>query len=327
MQPTSPLTRFRRFHGYDYSRGAAMFLTFALEPRRPLLGRVEGAEVALSAAGKAVWAELRRESARRPGIVLRTAVVMPDHVHVRVQILPNLPDPLKELGRFVYNVKCRSQRAARRIGIELAWQRNYHDRILCSAEIIDVVDKYIANNPLKWSLMHGASPPLRVHEPLDSPLLPDDEWWTGVGETALLAPERKLAAVRLSRSIAAAEFSAVATRLRGAVEKGFVLAGTWISPCEQAVFAELSAAGFPLVRAVQDPLASVYRPKGEEPSLFAAGRYLLLSRAAAPGGGRGAAWHGINDALADIALESGGAAVYMHRVAGEAALRWDFARG
>lgn len=326
MPPAAPITRYRRFHGYDYARGAAMFLTFALEPRRPLLGRVEGAQVALSPAGECVWAELRRESARRAGIVLRTAVVMPDHVHVRVQVLPNLPDPLKELGRFVYNVKCRSQRAARRRGVEISWQRNYHDRILCSAEIIETVDLYIANNPLKWSLMHGDSPPLRVREPLDSPRLPDEEWWTGVGAEELLAPERRLAAVRLSRNVPADRFAAVSARLREAAEKGWVLAGTWISPCEQAVFADLAAAGYPLVKAVQDPLASVYRPKGEEPGLFAAGRYLLLSRAAAPGAGRGAAWHGINEALAAIARRGAGSAVYVHAEPGETDLRWDFAR-
>jgi len=327
MQRTAPLTRFRRFHGYDYARGAAMFLTFSLEPRQPLLGRIEGSIVALSPAGAAVRAELHRVSAHRPGVVLRTSVVMPDHVHVRVQVLPNLADPLKELGRFVYNVKCRSQRAARKAGIEISWQRNYHDRILCSAEIVDIVDRYIENNPLKWSLMHGSSPPLKVHEPLDSPLLPDDEWWTGAGETVLLEPGRKLAAVRLSRSLRPEDFPGVSARLRDAAAKGYVLAGTWISPCEQAVFAELSREGVPFVRVVQDPLARVYRPKGDEPGLFAAGRYLLLSRVSAPGIGRGAAWHGINDALAAVALRGGGAAVYVHRVPGEAAPRWDFARG
>ena len=65
-------------------------------------------------------------------------------------------------------------------------------------------------------------------------------------------------------------------------------------------------------------------PKGDEPGLFAAGRYLLLSRVSAPGAGRGAAWHGINDALAALARNNGGAAVYVHRVPGEAAPRWDF---
>ena len=29
---------FHRFHGYDYSRGAAMMITIVTEPRRSLLG-------------------------------------------------------------------------------------------------------------------------------------------------------------------------------------------------------------------------------------------------------------------------------------------------
>ncbi|MBQ6923288.1 MAG: transposase [Kiritimatiellae bacterium] len=317
------ITHFRRFHGYDYSRGAAVFVTFGLEPRRPLLGAVAGEHMVLSPAGEAVFAELRRENADCPGIDLRAAVVMPDHVHLRLQILPGLDKPLHELGRFIYNVKFRSQRAARAGGVEIAWQRNYHDRICYSREIIDLVDKYIANNPLKWTLMHGNPPPLRVHEPLDSPLLPSEEWWTGVGNEAMVQPGAKLAAVRLSRTIQAAEFPAVLTRLRTAVERGFALMGTWISPCERAVFTQLAAAGAPLVRAVPDPLAMVYRPKEDEPGLFAGRRYLLLSRVAAQGG-RGAAWHGINDALADIALAGDGTSLYVHRVQGELELRWDF---
>lgn len=39
MPAKPPITHYTRFHDYDYSRGAAMFLTFTLEPRRPLLGR------------------------------------------------------------------------------------------------------------------------------------------------------------------------------------------------------------------------------------------------------------------------------------------------
>ena len=323
MQTTEPITHFTRFHGYDYGRGAAMFITFGVEPRQRILGTVVGDHVELSPAGEIVLAELHKEAAKPSGIELRSFVIMPDHVHLRLQIVPGLADPLKALGRFVYNVKCHSQRLAGRLGIAFAWQTNYHDRICCSREIIDLVDKYIANNPLKWTLMHGNPPPLRVHEPLDAPRLPADEWWTGVGNAALLAPEAKLAAVRLSRTLLPGDFPAVVARLRGAAAKGFVLAGTWISPCEQAVFADLSAHGYPLVRAVQDPLAMVYRPKRDEPGLFAAGRYLLLSRVCA-GAGRGAAWHGINDALAGMARDGAGTSVYVHRVPGEAAPRWEF---
>ena len=300
-----------------------MFITFTLEPRQMLLGRIEGDHVALSIAGELVWEELRREDARHPGISLRAAVVMPDHVHLLLKLSAGLPDPLHELGRFIYNVKCRSQRAAARSGVILAWQKNYHDRICCSREIIDLVEKYIANNPLKWALMHGNPPPLKVFEPLESARLPPEEWWTGVGNVSLLASESKIAAVRLSRTIPAKDFASVTERLLKAAEKGYILAGTWISPCERQVFAGLTMSNYPIIRAVQDPLALVYRPKGDEPGLFASRHYLLLSRVAAEGCGRGEAWHGINDALANIAAV-GGTSVYVRREAGEPNLRWEF---
>ena len=52
-----------------------------------------------------------------------------------------------------------------------------------------------------------------------------------------------------------------------------------------------------MIRVVPDQLATVYRPKGDEPPLFADGNYLLLARVAAPGISRSDAWHGINDAI------------------------------
>jgi len=35
------IKRFRRYRGYDYSRGAVVFASFHLEPRQPLFGRKE----------------------------------------------------------------------------------------------------------------------------------------------------------------------------------------------------------------------------------------------------------------------------------------------
>ncbi|MBP5321655.1 MAG: hypothetical protein J6334_11770, partial [Kiritimatiellae bacterium] len=42
----------RRFQGYDYARGGALFVTTCLEPRRPLFGSVDHERVALSEAGE-----------------------------------------------------------------------------------------------------------------------------------------------------------------------------------------------------------------------------------------------------------------------------------
>ncbi len=43
-----PVTYYRRYHGYDYSRGASLFITISTDPRKALFGRVENAAVVLS---------------------------------------------------------------------------------------------------------------------------------------------------------------------------------------------------------------------------------------------------------------------------------------
>ena len=48
--------RYRRFDGWDYSRGASFFITIATAPRRALFGRVRGGGVVLSALGRKVEA-------------------------------------------------------------------------------------------------------------------------------------------------------------------------------------------------------------------------------------------------------------------------------
>lgn len=308
---------FRRFKDYDYARGAALFLTFGLVGRPKAFGVVdEAGRLSYSPAGKAALSCMAQEARRGKGVEVMRSVIMPDHVHVRVYLQPGIERPLARLAQFVTNFKRWSKYECGKIGIALEWEKGYHDRLCLSREIIDLADKYIDNNPLKWHLMHGHPPPLKVIEPLTSLRIPGDEWWSAVGNVDLMAAERKICSVRLSRKLSPADFPAVVARLMKAVDKGYVLAGTWISPCERVVLAALVARGAPMIRAVPDPLAMVYRPKGDEPGQFAAGRLLLLSRVAAPGVSRYDAWHGINAALEDFALAAEGAALYVKPGAG-----------
>lgn len=218
MKTKAEIHRYRRFGGYDYSRGGYLFITVSLEPRRQALGRVvtlgqpsgahegqltaghhEGrlsathdgrlsAGLSLSPAGEAVEKALLETPRFVPGVALKSHVIMPDHVHLRVYLKPDLPEPLKTLGRFMAGFK---RVAAKNAGI--TWQQGYHDRICLSRFINEKVDAYIAGNPLKWLLMHGPDAPLKVHEPLDSPRFPETEWWTAAGNLALLSPERRFA--------------------------------------------------------------------------------------------------------------------------------------
>jgi len=312
MKQSPGAGHYRRFKGYDYSRGAAIFITFGVVGRSKLFGRIDGeGRLVLSPAGHAALAALMEESRRGGGVDLMAFVIMPDHVHLRLYLHPGFDKPLAKLAQFVTNFKRWAKYNCSKLGVAVEWEKGYHDRLCLSREIIALADKYIENNPLKWHLMHGHPPPLAVVEPLSLPRVPGDEWWSAVGSLDLADSERKVCSIRLSRRIPVADHAAVVSRLMTAVDKGYVLAGTFISPCEREVARALVERGAPMIRAVPDQLAMVYRPKGDEPRQFADGRLLLLSRVAAPGSSRYDAWHGINDALADFATRGSGVSLYV----------------
>ena len=316
------IKRYRRFHGYDYSRGASIFVTFALKGRLQLFGRVEGDKVVLSPAGRAALESILFEN-RRPGrrVWAASFVVMPDHIHIRLVLEPGSgEEPLRHVGQFVNNVKRWSRKHAAATGVAVEWEENYHDHICVSRFINEKVDAYIGYNPLKWSLMHGPDAPLRVVEPLVSQRFPDDEWWSAVGNVGLLALERKITAVSVSRTVRAADYPAIIERLVKAAKDGWVVASTFISPGEIALFKALQAERLPCIKASPDPLKMIYKPRVEDTLAFAEGRLTVISRECSPKISRYDAWHGMNDAMAEMAAASGeGLGVYIHRKGARAA--------
>ena len=54
MTAPKAIRRYRRFKGWDYTRGASLFITIATEPRRPLFGEIKGGRVVLTSLGEKV---------------------------------------------------------------------------------------------------------------------------------------------------------------------------------------------------------------------------------------------------------------------------------
>ena len=80
-----------RWHGYDYAQPGSFFVTICVQHRTCLFGEVVNGDVRLNDAGRTVewwWAEL---PARLPDIETDAFVVMPNHIHGIVTILPNDP--------------------------------------------------------------------------------------------------------------------------------------------------------------------------------------------------------------------------------------------
>ena len=256
MTAPKAIRRYRRFKGWDYTKGASLFITIATEPRRPLFGEIKDGRVVLTPLGEKVAEALEAMPRLNPGLRLFGWVVMPDHVHFNCALVAGLEEPLKVLGWAIRRFKNYTTKLAKlaehssaiksepgsqarfdgQTAFGQLWQQGYHDYILLSRSMIDSTERYIAYNPMKWELMYGDGGGLKVVEPLSSPRLDLGDYWKGVGNTALLSPGEKLVSLRVSREVATPEAIArVVARMESAVEKGYVVISGFISKGERAV--------------------------------------------------------------------------------------------
>lgn len=303
----------RRYAGYDYSRGASLFITVATEPRQRIFGAISKSGVSLSPFGAIAEAALSEAEAHFAGIGIVKRVIMPDHVHFRIILAKGMPEPVRLIGAFVGRFKQFAQwRIAQAGGPAHIWEKGYHDHICLSRQMNEAIDRYIANNPLKWWLMHGDSTLMRVREPLDKPWLPTDVFWRGVGDVDV-GEGQKLVALRISRKVAAAHLGEVATMCARGAMKGYVYISTFFSPGEHAAYraiAEGTAA--PMVNLRADAVEWGYRPRGMETTLFGAGRLMVVARMEAtddPATRPDLLW--LNEIARLAAIGNGGKAVYV----------------
>ena len=313
MVKDGKIKRYRRFRGWDYTKGVSLFITIATASRRPLFGEVVCGFVVLSPLGEKVKEALEAIPRLNPGILLFGYVVMPDHVHFNCALLPGLEEPLKVLGNAIrrfknYTTKLAKhslaikssgpefgnasrfdRRAAERFDGRTVfgqigqdghlWQQGYHDYILLSREMIDASERYIAYNPMKWELMYGEEGALRVIEPLFLPRLDAGDYWKGVGNLALLDPGEKLLSLRISREVQGVEMAKMLARIENAVSQGYTIISGFISKGERAVCDMLCRrrdARF--IRVLPSCIPNRrFRPESRYVKPFSEGRYLEIA--------------------------------------------------
>ena len=235
LREKKEIRRYRRFNGYDYTRGAALFITIVTNPRRRLFGEIIGARLRRTALGLAVESRLA-EMAQMPGICLFNSVVMPDHVHLQLHLRAGLQDPLVVLGRAIGAFKSLCAKDFHELTGESGplWQQGYHDWICVSEEMIAAVNRYIDYNPLKFELRYNQPEFLAIREPIAAWRLPSEEFWRGIGAVDLLDGDTPFVALRISRRLSSRQIAEAVARIRRRVGD-YVFVGGWISPGEKAV--------------------------------------------------------------------------------------------
>ena len=301
---------YRRYHGYDYSRGASLFITISTEPRLALFGRVKNAAVELTPLGKIVAESIAAMPRFNPAIALFEWVVMPDHVHFNVNLAAGLDEPLKTLGAAIRKFKTYTTTVARKtLGLNSIWQQGYHDYLLLSESFIASTGRYIRYNPLKHELRYNQPEFLHLHEPVVSPRFDPCDYWKAIGELSLLDPSNKVLSLRVSRKVI--DHSRVVKRMLDAANAGYTILSGFISPGEVAVRnALLATPEARLIHILPSQIAHAHKPDSRFLEPIRERRFLEIGRGNEDIEFARTACLDLNDEIVKIAQAGEGLSIY-----------------
>lgn len=177
MPPRKPL----RLQTFDYSQPGYYFVTICAYKMRHLFGEIIDERMELNFLGKIAEHEWVQTSIVRPNVEIDKFIIMPNHIHGIIHLLPRTGDPLgrphvygpmrNSIGAIIGQFKAKTTKQIKKIqNTETTiWHRNYFEHIIRNECDLLNTRKYIENNPRKWALdsMYG--------RPAGSPL-PNDHF-------------------------------------------------------------------------------------------------------------------------------------------------------
>ena len=307
-------TRHHRENGWDYRGRAIYHFTLPVEARYPLFGVLEGesaeeAFVKLNPFGRQVCRMLSglAQFYEQKGYALKvlTQMVMPDHIHLVIQVLEPLPQSIGAVVRGfksactkIYKEEYFSsgENAAKVHGegeeapVHFArifagrgsiWQQDpayYHERILHAPGQLRRMIDYVKDNPRRLWLKTRNPDLFRLHRHTEAHGLS----FTSMGNHFLLDwPDRQ--AVEVSRSAVANQVEERLRTVLAAAHNGAVTYTAAISKGEQHIARTLREQGYPLVVLLNDgfpkegsPHERYYKPGGVYFEACSRGQLLLL---------------------------------------------------
>lgn len=151
-----PSRRSPRLAHYDYRTPGAYVVTACTQNRLCLFGEVRAGQMLRTPAGEmvaTVWAEC---PAHYPGVDVDAFVVMPNHIHGLLWLMPggalSVPDLMhrfKSLTTARYRQEVQASGWPRFEG--RLWQRTYFEHIVRSEEALQRHRRYIEDNPAQWT--------------------------------------------------------------------------------------------------------------------------------------------------------------------------------
>ena len=159
---------------YDYSSPGAYFVTICTHEKRCILSDITvgalheaPAEVRLTEAGRCVQNVLEILPMRYPNLAVDKYVIMPNHVHILLQItkerairesplqLQENAPPRKQVRSLLdMAIGFLKMNSSKQIHIHrpdlTVWQRSYHDHVIRNENDYREIWNYIDTNPARW---------------------------------------------------------------------------------------------------------------------------------------------------------------------------------
>jgi REP element-mobilizing transposase RayT len=145
-----------RKNGFDYTTNAIYFLTVCCANRNSYFGSIENDEMQLNEYGKVAEQQIEWLVQRYSYMVMHHFVVMPNHVHLLIEIAEQEVEhtllKIKSVSQLVGAFKTTTSKIIHRMGnVEFYWQRSFHDHIVRTSESYNRIYDYISDNPRRWN--------------------------------------------------------------------------------------------------------------------------------------------------------------------------------
>jgi len=157
-----------RLKNYDYASTGMYFVTICTRNRECLFGEIVNSRMQMNRWGEIVAKEWSKTPEIRPNVMLDEFVIMPNHMHGIINILPNVgatrrvaPTTMRangpisgSVGAIIGQFKSATTKRInqmRNVVHAPIWQRNYHDHIMRNEADLNRIREYIKNNPATWN--------------------------------------------------------------------------------------------------------------------------------------------------------------------------------
>ncbi len=151
-----PKRKPNRLPDFDYNTPGAYFITLCTKNHRCFFWDTVGASIArpqppgLSAWGRIADRAIGEIPVRYPAISVDHYAVMPNHIHLLLQIRTDAdgrPMVAPTISTVVQQLK---GTITKQIG-QPVWQKLFHDHVIRNQQDYDNIWQYIDNNPAKWN--------------------------------------------------------------------------------------------------------------------------------------------------------------------------------